>query len=260
MIELALGFGGLLALIALLLKSNEGAQKPVTPATDVAGAGAINERDPKSYAIGLPEPVKQAIIKREKATKTELMIAGEMAARAGYTLLGGVLLEKAQDAPEKAGIYGVPSPIEAIPPQQWTEFVGKMRTADVGNEAKGRFGAFQMGVRRLVDFGLIENPKKLADGTWSGLWVYPKAKFLKDAKLQYKLFERSMVAYRNAIMEKYLKAINAQVQGRAATMSGLLAVAHFAGIQGLEKWLTSQELRKKFKATTNAYLSVNGIF
>jgi hypothetical protein len=254
MIEVALGLGGLAALIALLLKSKEN-KAPLTKTS-----GALDESDPKPYAIGLPESVKHTIIKKDRATKTELMIAGETASVAGFTLLGGALLEKAQGAPESMPIEGIPSPIEAITPQQWTEFIGKMRTAELGAEGKGRFGEFQMGVRRLVDFGIMGNPQKLADGTWTGFWTYPKEKFLKDPKIQYKLFERSMVAYRKVIMEKFLKAVNSQVQGRAATMSGLLAVAHFAGSQGLEKWLTSQELRRKFKATTNAYLSANNIF
>jgi len=256
MIELALGLGGLAALIALLLKPRKDETLPYTPKV----SGALNERDPKLYTAGLPESVKQTIIKKQKATRTELMLAGETATQAGFTLLGGALLDKAEEAPETAPIEGIPSPIEAITPQQWTEFIGKMRMAELGAEGKGRFGAFQMGVRRLVDFGIMENPKKLADGTWSGSWAYPKEKFLRNPKLQYKLFERSMVAYRKVVMERFLKAVNSQVQGRAATMSGLLAVAHFAGSQGLEKWLSSQELRRKFKATTNAYLSANNIF
>jgi hypothetical protein len=254
MFEIALGLGGLAALIALLLKSH-GEEIPVQKMT-----GALDERDPKLHASGLPDSVKQTIIKKGKATKTELMLAGETASRAGFTLLGGALLDKAEEAPDTAPIEGVSSPIEAITPQQWNEFVEKMRTGELGSEGKGRFGAFQIGVRRLVDFGLMGNPQKLADGTWTGTWIYPKEKFLKNPKIQYKVFERSMVAYRKVIMEKFLKAINSQVQGRAATMSGLLAVAHFAGSQGLEKWLSSQELRRKFKATTNAYLSANNIF
>ena len=261
----ALGLGGLVALIALLLRkgSEKKALPPIIPPTT---GKALTENSPKPYAVGLPENVKKVIIKHGKGgptTRTELEIAASSATMAGYRMLGEELLRKAQVAPKAARTSPLNSPFSEISHDAWTKFATFMR-ADPEKQktgyARGRYGMFQMGTRRLVDFGLMANPRKKPDGTWTADWTINVKKFLADPKLQYKLFTRSMENFRNLILERYRNAIGTKLDGQPASLSGLLAVAHFAGIDGLGKWLSNPELRERFKATSEAYMKANGIF
>ncbi len=250
-----LGLGGLITLIALILRAQvEGQSSPQQK--------ALSEGDAKPYATGLPERVKTTIMRGEEATKTELELAASSAAVAGYPKLGEALLEKAKSAPETAEQKGVPSPIPDVSRDAWSKFVKAMMTGKAGEVGpRGKVGLFQMSVRRLEDYGLMKNarmsgPKRM----WTADWAVPQQRFLADHRLQYKLFEKSMQNYAKQILERYKPAVGTVFEGTRATLSGLLAVAHAAGIDGLGKWLKNDPPRAKFKATTEAYGRANGIF
>ena len=51
----------------------------------------------------------------------------------------------------------------------------------------------------------------------------------------------------------------ATIEGKPASLSGLLAVAHHAG-PALASWLTSEKDRRRFEKTTAAYSRTTGVF
>ncbi len=251
--------GGLLAIVAIALKVKaDESQSSAQPKK------FIDEKTPKSNVKGLSEDVKKVIIRHAKGynppTKTELEIASSSADVAGYTRLGEELLNQSKKAPDVAPPKTVmPSPIDGVSDVAWTNFVKKMGTNKLDSVTPKGMGAFQITVRRLVDFGILKDPRR-ESGTWTAEWVYPKEKLLSTPRLQYKLFERSMVAYARNIKDRYPDAIGKTFEGQVATLSGLLAVAHAAGSNALGKWIASPDERQKFKNTTAAYKLANGIF
>jgi hypothetical protein len=114
-----------------------------------------------------------------------------------------------------------------------------------------------MSVRRLVDLGVMKNPKKDAKGVWTADWAIPKEKFLGDPAFQLKVFTVSMVGLRKQVLSRYGNALGSIIETQPATLSGFLAVAHYAGVAGLGKFLSS-ELRKS--TATEAYKKANQIF
>ncbi len=246
-----LGLGGLVTLIALILKAQ------------LKGGAANVGEGGKPYATGLPDTVKQTIMRGEEATRTELEIAASSATVAGYPKLGEALLEKAQKAPDRsAASKGPESPWKEVSDADWRAFIKAMAVGKPNTVSpRGSIGIFQMTVRRLADFGLMRNPRKTgADGVWTADWAIDPKRFMSDPALQYKVFEKSMSQYRSLILERYRAAIGTSFEGKQATLSGLLAVAHHAGAEGLAKWLKNDPPRSKFKATTAAYARANGIF
>jgi len=280
---IVLGLGGLVAILAYVIRTQvEEAEKEKKRATGVDAKGALahgapshrtpgkvslgkalDENSPKPYAKGLPDGVKQVILKQAKGlkpTKVEFELAASSASVAGYPALSDALISKARTAPEEAPVQGVPSPFPEVSNAAWTAFVkamGKEKAGTIG--PRGGIGIFQIPVRRMVDLGLMKNPRKGPEG-WTGDWIIPSERFLGDPKLQYKVFEKSMKAYRNAILGRYKSAISKTIEDRPASLSGLMAVAHHTGEDGLGKWLANIPPRTRFKATTGSYLTANGIF
>ena len=183
----------------------------------------------------------------------------------GLILLVGLVASmfggKAQAAPKPATKADViPSPFGDVPATLWTKFVQAMASAKFGYVSpKGFYGAFVMGVRRLVDLKVMKDPRKVGS-VWQGAWIIPQAEFLASPSIQYATFGKSMVLYRKVIDTKYSKIVGATTEGKKATLSGLLAAAHLAGGAGLGKWLTDPAYRTKFKHVTTAYLKTTGIF
>lgn len=260
MVGIAIGLGGLVALIALALK-RESEKKSDGPAT-------IDESTPKPFRKGLPDPVKHVIIRQVKGdkppTKTELEIAASSATMAGFDRLGEELSKKAEEASTPDTLAktasALPSPIGGVRDDAWTGFVRKMRTGGVDEiDSKGNVGMFSMTVKRLTDLGVFKDPKKVG-GVWNANWMIPKQTLLSNPKLQYKLFEKSMVGHVGFIKNKLDKGVGLEIEGKKATLSGLLAVAHRAGAEGMNNWVNDPSQRAKFPGTTAVYLAMNGIF
>lgn len=255
MFGIVLGVGGLVALIALVIRREGDKRVP----------GSIDETTPKPHSKGLPEEVKHVVLRQAKGekppTKTELEVASSAATMAGFTQLGEELSKKAEVAPDKLEKSAtLPSPIKDVSDDAWTIFTRRMKTANPEDiDSRGNVGMFAMTVRRLTDLGIFKDPKKVG-GVWNADWQIPKAQLLSNPKLQYKLFEKSMVGHVGFIKGKLDKGVGLEIQGRNATMSGLLAVAHRAGSEGLAKWVADPGQQEKFPGTTAVYLSMNGIF
>ncbi len=231
------------------------------------------QEEPKTTAKGLleapsqplPEFVRKVLSQAGRATKDDLLRAAEQAENAGYTKLADALKARASGARKL-----IHSPWKEITSAAWTRFTRVMAhdNKPTSINPKGFYGMFQMSVRRLVDLGAMANPKSRTvtapDGktirVWEGTWVIPRDKFLSDPQLQYQLFERSMELYRNILAEKYKQVLGLDIEGKPATLSGLLALAHTAGSEGMHKWLTNKNIRRKFHWVTKAYHKANGIF
>lgn len=171
----------------------------------------------------------------------------------------------AAPATTTAPFVGFPSPWKDVPPPAWTAFVkamGDKKAKDV--DARYRLGIFGIGARRLVDLGLMKNPKKGeykgAKGVWIAEWLPPHSeeKFLGSPEAQYRAFVASMIAYRRAINQQFAgKPAPAPVGAKRVSLSGLLAVAHHAGMGGLGKWLSDE---RRVTATTEAFNKASEIF
>ena len=123
-------------------------------------------------------------------------------------------------------------------------------------------GLFGLDARRLSDVGFMDKPRKTVigseTGVWTGEWKAPltSEKFLSSVPAQYEAFTRSM----RTMAPKVAPLVGADVDGTAATLSGLLGVGHVAGEAGVEGWVKDPSTREKFKATTASFKRTNGIF
>lgn len=208
---------------------------------------------------GIPEFVRK-VMADVSASREDLLRAADEAEKAGYPQLAQALRQRAQALADS-----IPSPWKDVSSPAWTRFcaliVGKNKPTSIS--PKGFFGLFQMSVRRLVDLGIMSNPKSKQVETfrvWSGDWVVPQEKFMTDPNLQYRMFGKSMDLYRNIISEKFKQVLGLNIEGKPATLSGLLALSHMASSEGMHKWLTDGTIRTKFTWATDAYNRTNGIF
>jgi hypothetical protein len=157
------------------------------------------------------------------------------------------------------------SPIAEASDEQWARFVRLMQTGDLAAVTpSGQIGVFQTRVKRLQDLGLARDVRRATGengARWTATFKPPLtlARLLSDPLLQYRIFAASMRRYRSEILERHRDALGKEIEGKPATLSGLLAVAHHAG-PALASWLTNPEDRLRFQKTTAAYGHTTGVF
>lgn len=257
-------YGGLLALLTLALRSLVG-----SPAGKMLASNQMGGKPDfmvKRYATGLPSTVQTTLLRGDDATRTELELAASSASVAGYPMLADALRSRASMAGDvSANMSGSPhmptSPFAEVPHSAWIAFLRTMAKANPESISdRGKAGIFQVPVRRLVDLGVMKSPRKLGKrGIWTADWIMPRTEWVKP-HVQYRLFEQSMRDYKGPILDRFRRAIGTSFEGRPATLSGLLAVAHHVGLEGLGRWLSNDPPRSKFKTTAEAYARANGIF
>ena len=121
-----------------------------------------------------------------------------------------------------------------------------------------------MTVRRLCDLGAMGNPRMVQhEGrqVWNADWIDPTSlrAFLDDGMTQYGLFAQSIQNYAEDAALRSMVGVT--VDNSKATLSGLLTVAHRAGLPGLSSWVTDPKNRAKFRDNTTAhYARANGLF
>lgn len=143
----------------------------------------------------------------------------------------------------------------------WRTFVVAMAASPRDRRERGKLGMFGMDARRLSDVGFMEAPKKMqvaGASSWTGTWRAPldEGKFLASAPAQYEAFSRSVARMAPAAAPH----VGAVVDGKKASLSGLLAVGHLAGEGGIESWVLDPAVRKRFAQTTANFDKANGIF
>jgi len=160
----------------------------------------------------------------------------------------------------------IASPIAGVPDEKWTAFMKLCRGRDVG-EVSPSFclGLFNIGFVRLRELGLATDVKQ---GTHNGrtVWIgtlkppMTMARFLSRPDTQYRVFAKDMNDRAKMIREKYPNVIGKELEGTPVTLSGLLAVAKLAGTKGFHGWVNDPRQRSKFKHTTEAFKTANGLF
>jgi hypothetical protein len=127
----------------------------------------------------------------------------------------------------------------------------------------GHYGVFHFSATRLRDLGIMTDVHKASSeggkSIWVGTFIPPMTTeiFVNTMDIQLKALERSMFLY----LAKVPKGvIGREIEGRKATLSGLLAVAHRAGGKGLLSWLSDPKDRTRYPNTSKAYAAANGIF
>jgi hypothetical protein len=179
-----------------------------------------------------------------------------------FAFLGGAALGRTRKglsmATPKKG-----SPIDGVPLARWERFVTIMAVAPRQRVTpRYRLGTFGMDARRLSDVGFMVAPRKAAvggeTGVWIGEWKHPLTtdKFLGSMPAQYLAFKRSM----SRLATRVSGFVGADVDGTKCSLSGLLGVGHLAGEAGVESWVKSPDVRKRFKSTTANFVRANGIF
>jgi hypothetical protein len=157
------------------------------------------------------------------------------------------------------------SPLSEASDAQWAQFVRLMQTGELAAVTPtGQIGVFQTRVKRLQDLGLARDVRRVAGeggARWTATFKAPLtlARLLSDPLLQYRVFAASMRRYRGEILERHRDALGKEIEGKPATLSGLLAVAHHAG-PALASWLTNPDDRRRFQKTTAAYDQTTGVF
>ena len=168
-----------------------------------------------------------------------------------------------QPPQRKAPVFS--SPIPEASDEQWARFVRLMQTGDVAAVTPtGQVGIFQTRLKRLEDLGLAKDVQRVQkDGApnWTATFRPPLtlARTLSDPLLQYRIFVASMKRYRDEVLARHRAAIGKEIEGKPATLSGLMAVSQHAG-PALASWRTNEADRRRFKQTTAAYSRTTGVF
>lgn len=174
-------------------------------------------------------------------------------------ILGYFLGRKSADKKATSKTAGAGAPLDDVTLGAWEKFVAEM--AKVPKETvgrKGKLGAFQVDARRLADVGAMTRAWKKPDGSWTGAWAgkLTEEKFLGSMPAQYAVFVRSM----RAAAPKVGAFVGCDVDGKKATLSGLLGVAHMAGDRGVASFVKDADVRSRFPATSDVFSRTNGIF
>jgi len=158
------------------------------------------------------------------------------------------------------------SPLPEASDEQWARFVRLMQVGDVAAVTPtGQIGIFQTRLKRLEDLGLVRDVRRVqhagAAPSWTATFRPPLtlARLLSDPLLQYRIFVVSMKRYRDEVLARHRDAIGKVIEGKPATLSGLIAVSQHAG-PALGSWIGSEADRKRFKQTTAAYGRTTGVF
>ena len=157
------------------------------------------------------------------------------------------------------------SPIPEASDEQWERFARLMQTGELSTiSPSGQVGLFQTRLKRLEDLGLatkVRRDNHHGGATWTATFRPPITmdRLLADPLLQYRVFAASMRRYRNDILANHRRLFGTEIEGKPATLSGLLAVAHHAG-PALASWLANPEDRRRFERTTAAFTSATGVF
>ena len=155
------------------------------------------------------------------------------------------------------------SPLDDVTLGAWEAFVSRMAVAPKGHIGRrGKLGAFQMDARRLADVGAMKAARKgrrgEEEGAWIGEWMkgLTEDSFLGSMPLQYAVFVRSM----RAMAPKVSKLVGTEVDGKVASLSGLLGVGHVAGERGVGSFVSGPAVRERFPATVETFRRTNEIF
>ena len=212
----------------------------------------------------------EQIVKRVASERDPRVVAAaaQVLDQRGMKLTAEALRARARDlstGANTAGEVATPpgSPLPGISADAWRRFVQALKGTSLGaRSVSGRLGLFSIHLRRLAELGYVQAVHRTPAGMLAAEWVEPltEAAFLSNLRLQYGAFVESVSGLAEEIARRYTSAVGRLVDGRPASLSGLLAVAHRLGIGGLEAWLASESERARQRIATTAFERANGIF
>lgn len=194
---------------------------------------------------------------------------GAVAAGGGLLLLLGAAASAAEDprqgqTPKKKRAA---SPLPGVTDEQWKAYLRALATPAHVDKVSPRLalGAFLFTYPRLGDLGYVKNVRRATlNGrpVWTGDFAPPLTleRFLAEPTLQVEAMGKSTRDYLPKVRVLFGKYLGQELEGRKATLSGLLAVAHRGGLKGLAGWVKNARDRQVYPNTTAAYLAANGIF
>lgn len=132
---------------------------------------------------------------------------------------------------------------QAIPEEEWTDFVNAMKVRPENFTSEKYVGAFAHNRTRLKELGL-EEPASIAEQYEA---------FAKDIADHY-------LKHGDVIQSHAGDVIKVKGEEHAITMSGVLGLMKAAGAKNAVHWLQHPEDHEKFPNTTNVFLRTNGCF
>ncbi len=158
----------------------------------------------------------------------------------------------------------LPSCIDGVPDEGWTAFVKAMHTAmPSAISSTNAMGMFEMKPRRLADLGIMHNITCTRSPTtgcmaWVGEFVAPMTakSFLGTPRAQYKAFCSSMRDYVQRLQDGSITYPEDAPED--LTLSGVLAILHRLGPQGLRTW--NDTSKPRFEGTEALVARANGVF
>jgi len=159
--------------------------------------------------------------------------------------------------------FVIKSELPNVSDAAWTRFALAMKTSAVGAVSDSNsLGMFEMRPRRLADLDLVINLSctRSKDGRviWVGEFIPPlSAKlFLTNPEIQYQTFVKSMKNYVDGLRSGSIpKPDGGKPEG--VTLSGVLAILHRAGPNGLKNW---NDESTRFENTVKLFEKANEIF
>jgi len=245
-----------------------------------AAAAWLGLRPPTTVRVGqrpVPVDVLRAVlaVRQHQATAAELQAAALTAARAGHASLAVALRDEAAvlaageafaDAAGVALEAVYPSPLPGVGDAAWTAYVRRSRVARPSAVSPdNRCGAYALSARELADAGWMLDARKEQVGgrlCWTGTWAPDRAEeaFLADPAEQLDALTALTRLHARVVEGRHADVLGRELEGQAATLSGLLGVCRRAGLGGLRGWVEDPAQRKRFPETTAAYARLNGIF
>jgi hypothetical protein len=157
----------------------------------------------------------------------------------------------------------LPSIFEGVSDEDWTVFVKAMHTAmPSAISSTNAMGMFEMKPKRLADLGIMHNIKCTRSPTtgcmaWVGDFVSPLTakSFLGTPRLQYQALCSSMKDYVQRLRDG---SISHEDVPEDLTLSGVLAILHRLGPQGLRTW--NDTSKPRFEGTEALVARANGVF
>lgn len=154
------------------------------------------------------------------------------------------------------------SPIEGVTDIAWRRFVRMMEGRDPREVSPSlHLGLYNIGYHRLRELGLATDVKQVPKGerrVWVGKLKPPLTLgvFLASPTLQYGVFVKDVID-RLPLIAPF---VGREIEGRRASLSGLLAAVKLAGRKGFLSWVESETERARHPKTTRAFCLINDVF
>jgi len=213
------------------------------------------------------------LLRMKHPTSKQLRAGAVYALGIGYVRAAKVLRDRADFVENVRKVVGlldaekvsgeVVAPWDDVRDDGWIRYVKSSRLPDEDREGREWLvGVFGFSPRALERIGLMTDVKREGD-SWTGRWtgILDRSFFTKSLPAQVQAFTAIAKLQRAESDDILAATVGQEIEGQAATLSGLLAVALRAnGKTGLESWVSNEADRRKFKRTTAAYQRMNGIF